>query len=290
MSRGATLAGLGRINDAMASYRRALEIAPDYPEAHFAMGNLLHALGRGGDALASLDRALALRPDYAQAHSNRGIVLAVLDRQGRGARELRSCARAQPPLCRSVQQPQWRAALLIAMKRRWRTSNAVAVNQPFNLAYQGHDGRDLRSVYGALGSRIAACAFPAAALPPPPAPHEPVRVGIVSGFFYLHSNWKIPIKGWLSQLDRRRFQIFGYYTGGVHDAETEVAAGLCHKFVHRPLSAEGWRNAILADAPHVLIYPGLSMEHVSCTLAGAAARAGPVRIMGPSGDQRAADR
>ena len=189
MSRGATLAGLGRINDAMASYRRALEIAPDYPEAHFAMGNLLHALGRGGDALASLDRALALRPDYAQAHSNRGIVLAVLDRQGRGARELRSCARAQPPLCRSVQQPQWRAALLIAMKRRWRTSNAVAVNQPFNLAYQGHDGRDLRSVYGALGSRIAACAFPAA-LPPPPAPHEPVRVGIVSGFFYLHSHWK----------------------------------------------------------------------------------------------------
>ena len=52
----------------------------------------------------------------------------------------------------------------------------------------------------------------------------------------------------------------------------------------------GHHSGARADAPHVLIYPGLSMEHVSCTLAGAAARAGPVRIMGPSGVQRAPDR
>ena len=67
-------------------------------------------------------------------------------------------------------------------------------------------------------------------LPPPPAPGEPIRVGIVSSFFYLHSNWKIPIKGWISQMDRSRFKIYGYHVGSRRDAETEVAANDVRSF------------------------------------------------------------
>ena len=100
-----------------------------------------------------------------------------------------------------------------------------------------------------------------------PAPDEAVRVGVVSSFFHLHSNWKIPIKGWIGQLDRTRFKVFGYHTGTRSDAETQLAAAMCERFVHRPLDAEGWRREILADAPHVLIYPGLWMDNFSFQLA-----------------------
>ena len=78
---------------------------------------------------------------------------------------------------------------------------------------------------------------PTAPLAASPKLHEPVRVGIVSGYFRHHSNWKIPIKGWLSQLDRTRFEVFGYHTGVKTDAETKLATALCNRFVQGPLSA-----------------------------------------------------
>ncbi len=152
---------------------------------------------------------------------------------------------------------------------------AITPRQPFLLAYQGRNDRDLQSIYGGMVSHIVAQEFPTVAMPPPPARDEPLRIGVVSSFFYLHSNWKIPIKGWLSQLDRSRFRIFGYYPGSLRDAETDIAEDICERFTQRTLDIEGWRREILLDAPHVLIYPGLLMDTVSVQLA--AQRLAPVQ-------------
>jgi predicted O-linked N-acetylglucosamine transferase (SPINDLY family) len=104
-------------------------------------------------------------------------------------------------------------------------------------------------------------------LPNPPGPREPIRLGIVSGFFRQHSNWKIPVKGWLKMLDRTRFHVSGYYTSADRDGETDAAATMCDRFVQGPLSLDAWRRAILADAPHVLIFPEIGMDQVSAQLA-----------------------
>jgi predicted O-linked N-acetylglucosamine transferase (SPINDLY family) len=144
---------------------------------------------------------------------------------------------------------------------------AVGSSQPFYLAYQGLNDRELQSLYGAMVCRIMGSRYPPAQPAAPPRPGEPVKVGIVSGFFRLHSNWKIPIKGWLTQLDRRRFRLFGYHTGAERDAETEMAAALCERFVHGMPSIDRWRAEILADAPHVLIYPEIGMDPTSAALA-----------------------
>ena len=42
-------------------------------------------------------------------------------------------------------------------------------------------------------------------------------------------------RGWVTQLDRKRFQVFGYHTGSKQDAETELARQHCHRFVQGPI-------------------------------------------------------
>jgi predicted O-linked N-acetylglucosamine transferase (SPINDLY family) len=57
--------------------------------------------------------------------------------------------------------------------------------------------------------------------------------------------------------------------------ETDVAATICDRFVHRILTVKDCRREILTDAPHVLIYPGQLMENISLQLA--AQRLAPIQ-------------
>ena len=69
-SLGLTLNRLGKFNDAVVSYRLALEIKPDFAEAHGDLGNALQNLGQLDSAQASYRRALEIKPDFAEVHSN----------------------------------------------------------------------------------------------------------------------------------------------------------------------------------------------------------------------------
>jgi tetratricopeptide (TPR) repeat protein len=66
---------LGRPDEALDSFDRAIAIEPRYAEAHNNRGGVLRERGDQEAALASFDRAVALNPDYALAHCNRGMVL-----------------------------------------------------------------------------------------------------------------------------------------------------------------------------------------------------------------------
>ena len=72
---GITLRDLGRLEEAEASYRRALEIKPDFAKAHCNLGDTLRDLGRLEEAEASCRRALEIKPDFANAHCNLGVTL-----------------------------------------------------------------------------------------------------------------------------------------------------------------------------------------------------------------------
>src|SRR6185295_14399021 len=96
-------------------------------------------------------------------------------------------------------------------------SKGMGWAQPFFLAYQGRCDLDLQVLFGGLAARVMSARYGEPELAPPPAPGEPIRVGIVSGFFFQHSVWKIGVKGWLTQLDPKRFQLFGYYLGTLQD-------------------------------------------------------------------------
>ena len=298
---GHALRAQARREDAVVHYRRAAALLPDSAGAHNNLANALMEIGQTDAAIAHFDRALALAPDFAPAHYNRGIALrgqsrfteatssferAVAVKPDFLQAKLAACVARLPILYGTEPEIAARradyAACLQALHDEVERSaapgdlaDAVGAHQPFYLAYQGENDRDLQAVYGAMVCRVMAARFGPAKLPALPEPDEPVRVAIVSGFFRQHSNWKIPIKGWLSRLDRRRFRLFGYYTADEGDAETAAAAALCERFVRGPLAPDAWRQAILADAPHVIIYPEVGMDRVSAQLA--AQRLAPVQ-------------
>ena len=63
---------LGRLEDAETSYRKAIELKPDFAIAHSNLGNTLQELGRFEDAEVSFRRGIELKPDFTEAHYNLG--------------------------------------------------------------------------------------------------------------------------------------------------------------------------------------------------------------------------
>jgi predicted O-linked N-acetylglucosamine transferase (SPINDLY family) len=300
-NRGNVLLELERFDDAAAAFDTAIAIRPDFAEAHRSRGDALASLNRFGEAMASLDRAIAINPRYVDAWISRAEVLFTCNRNDEAVQSAQTAIEIDPDnaLCRflscfcelrilydndddvEVRRKAYETKLRAICsdyeggRVRINMTEAVARCKPFYLAYQDRNDRDLQSLYGTLACRAIGAQFAQARLPAPPEAGEPVRVGFVSSHFYSHSNWKIPLKGWMSQIDRSRFKIFGYHVGRRRDEETEVAARLCSRFLHRALPLEAWRDEILADAPHVLVYPGLLMDDLSLQLA--AQRLAPVQ-------------
>jgi predicted O-linked N-acetylglucosamine transferase (SPINDLY family) len=300
-NRGLTLEALDRIDEALASYDKAITINPAFGEAAINRSRVLGSQHRFEEALTTFAKTLAVNPNDPEIYYHRARLLLELNRNDDAAADLRKALALKPDLAKAryaacfAELPILYADESEIARRRasYETllrklcadvetekvsgdlSKAIAAKQPFLLSYQGLNDVDLQRLYGEMVCGVMQKQFPPAALAPPPAPGEPIRVGIVSGFFHGHSNWKIPIKGWLSQLDRSRFRLFGYYIGKTHDEATEMAASLCERFVNRDLDVEGWRKEILADAPHILIYPGLLMDGFSLQLA--AQRLAPVQ-------------
>ncbi|MFI4941280.1 MAG: tetratricopeptide repeat protein, partial [Burkholderiales bacterium] len=65
----------GRLAEAEQSYRRALEIKPNFSHAHFNLGVMLQKQWRLAEAEMSYRRALEINSRYADAHCNLGVML-----------------------------------------------------------------------------------------------------------------------------------------------------------------------------------------------------------------------
>ncbi|OAN50296.1 hypothetical protein A6A04_02540 [Paramagnetospirillum marisnigri] len=93
---GNALKDLGQPERALSHYDRALALKPDFPEPRFNRGSVLHELGRLDEAVASYQAAIALRPDYVDALSNLGLALRELDRMDEALAVLRRAVVLRP--------------------------------------------------------------------------------------------------------------------------------------------------------------------------------------------------
>jgi protein O-GlcNAc transferase len=263
-NRGKALAQLNRSAEAVASYRRVLALSANFADAHFQLALALVRSGADRDAaIAALDRTIALEPRFATARFVR-------------------CLAELPVLYDDEQEIALRrtayAEQLEGLAAEFHGNLDALDLCPFYLAYQGQDDRELQRCFASLLRRSLAHQDPSSErIAPLAEAGEKVRVGIVSAHFYQHSVWKIPIKGWLSQLDRQQFHITCYMTSGYWDSETDCARSLSDRFVAGKLPAARWVEEILTDQPHVLLYPEVGMvpmiEHL------AALRLAPVQCV-----------
>jgi Flp pilus assembly protein TadD len=72
---GVHLAEKGRLDEAIASFRQALELKPTLAEAHNNLGSALQTQGRSGLAAKHVRQALKLKENYPEAWNNLGIML-----------------------------------------------------------------------------------------------------------------------------------------------------------------------------------------------------------------------
>ena len=72
---GNALKEQGDLDAAIASYNTALQLKPNYPEAHNNLGNALNEQGDLDAAIASYNTALQLKPNYPDAHWNSSLTM-----------------------------------------------------------------------------------------------------------------------------------------------------------------------------------------------------------------------
>lgn len=261
---GNLLKNQGKIAEAIASYQQAIKHQSDFAEAYYNLGNVLKDDGLPDEAIAAYQQAINLNPHYTAAKFGlcMGQLLILYESSAQIEMKRANYQSHLQALAQSYEQA--------SAQERSQAAREVGAVQPFYLAYQGLNDRELQKVYGTMVTQLMANRYPQWSQPrtiTPLAPTEKIRVGMVCGYFYNHSVWKIPVKGWVQNLDKTQFELFGYYTNTLQDRETAIASRAFDHFRQGHLPFEKWCQMINDDRLHILIYPELGMEPIPFKLA-----------------------
>jgi len=254
----------GQLDDAETCLQKALQLKPDSPEIFFNLGTVLMEQGKQGQALSAFDKVLNYNPHSVIACFAHCISqLPIIHQDQSSIYTSRKNYHDELVILRDTISLNTKQDIVSAAK-------AIGVIQPFYLAYQGLNDRELQQIYGSLVCRIMALRYPQFADRPAMPPNisgEPIRVGFVSGYFYNHSVWKIPTKGWIENLNKGRFELYGYYTWKKKDDETDHARQYLKRFVEDIYSFEDLCSIIQRDNLYILIFPEIGMDPITVKLA-----------------------
>jgi len=255
----------GRV-EAIGYYRQAVAAGAPTVRLLLSYANALSTNGLHDEAVEQLQRAMALNDKDLQVR----MALAVAN--------LRSFYRSEAEV---IESREAFSRALDEIKTWYEQTDGIATpyatvgkDQPFYLAYQPFDNRDLLARYGALCVTFMDT-FPRSALPSKPAvgSHSPaerggkLRLGIVSGHIRDHSVWNSITKGWVYHLDKSEFEIHLFHLDYVVDAETQRAEQHVFRFEGRPTTTSGWIEAIRASDLDILLYPEIGMSPKALELA-----------------------
>jgi tetratricopeptide (TPR) repeat protein len=93
---GVALEQKGKLNEALAEYRAAEQLAPELYHIHNNLGNLLDNLGHPNKALTEYREAVLLNPNLPFLHNGAGMVLAELGRFDEAMSQFKEAARLDP--------------------------------------------------------------------------------------------------------------------------------------------------------------------------------------------------
>ena len=302
IKRGLVLQKIGNLSDALVCYEKAIDLDPTNMGAYICKSGVLIELKEFESALVCINIRLTLNPNIADVYVDRATVLENLYRNPEAKICFQTALKIDP---KNVQAklglafnvihkipPSTEAVTLMrqsfgnALKdlTEWlnestlaNAQNAIGWRQPFYLAYQETNNKELISQYGDICHKAmdwwqSRQHFSIAES----ADTSRTRVGIVSSHIHQHSVWDAILKGWVQNLNKDLFEIHIFYVSGYNDQETAIAKSLSASFTENLGSLQDWAKAILEKQADVLIYPEIGMDPLTCKLANL--RLAPVQV------------
>jgi tetratricopeptide (TPR) repeat protein len=107
---GVVLRSMGRLDEAIATYREALALRPDDFATHNALGVALAERGRSDEAVGQFLRVLEWRPDDPDAHHNVAVALASEQRPADAFEHFRRALEVRPDWPASLSGLAWMLA------------------------------------------------------------------------------------------------------------------------------------------------------------------------------------
>ncbi|HLX29248.1 MAG TPA: tetratricopeptide repeat protein [Casimicrobiaceae bacterium] len=273
------LAGLlrerGKLDEAVPLYEQAIAMAPSHSAGEwFNLGRVFaerDEFSRAGDAYArshALDRkdlrgAIASRLSLPMIHGDASELAQSRERYAQGLVRLNA---EVDGLVAGLAPDDVLDGL------RWTN---------FFLAYQGGDDRALQASYGRFARRAIELRAPQWLEPLPARPSRArLRVGFASSFFHVGTAGRY-FRNWVTELDRRRFEVFVYHLYPGQDDIARDVRSRADRFVE--FGGSRARPSVIApvirdDGLDVLVYPELGMDHTSFALA--ALRLAPRQLAG----------
>jgi protein O-GlcNAc transferase len=195
---GVCLLELGLPDNAIVSYRRALEINSSYAMAHNNLGNALSDIGQFDEAMASYRRALEIAPDFVMAHNNLGNALWKTGQLQEADAKYRRAIQLMPDYAEAHTNLLMALQFMPTIGRDDMFAAHLQFGRQFESALKPHwiqhtNSRD---------------------------PRKRLRIGYVSGDFRMHAVAYF-IEPVLANHDKSQVEVFCYTNSTKHDAITD---------------------------------------------------------------------
>ena len=299
---GKALIEIKNFDSAIASFDKAISLKPDFSEAYLSKGHAQKEIKKFEDAVASFDKAINIKPDFAEAYYDRATTLQDMARLNEARESFIKSLELKPQLGMA----RWAMAFLsippifscleninasrddftLGLKQldEWFTSEKleganelIGTSQPFYLAYQEVNNKELMLKYGLICNRIMNYWQKTNGIKAVVRKNSgKIKIGIVGEQIRNHSVWNAITKGWLLNIDREEFEVHIFDLGGAYDDETKLAQLKATSFTKNQSTLIDWAKVVIEKGIEVLIYPEIGMHHLTLQLSNL--RLSPIQI------------
>ncbi|MEN6628026.1 MAG: tetratricopeptide repeat protein, partial [Sulfuricella sp.] len=206
---GITLKAQNKLDKALTCFKKTIVLQPNLAEAHNNLGITLHDLGKFEDAVVYFQNAIALKPDYAEAYCNLGNLLCAMGKMTEAVVCYRTSIKIKPGKAHSNLifaldlMSEADTPTLQGERRKWGEIHA----DPLTVEQRPHTNI--------------------------PDPERRLRIGYVSADFRQHSA-ATAFGAMLVKFDQARFDVIAYSNTANEDQYTQMFRQ----------SATHWRNIV----------------------------------------------